>query len=441
MTRYLLLLLLLLPACGEQEEENRKERPRGDMTLRVRLGPRVRAMFGSGDYTLRGWGPWMAPVGRSRGFRLPPGESEVRLPFRELDRNLRWLSLEREGRVIACAEVEGVMTTGPTLLVVQEIEIDAAQVDPAKGGRRLLPRLSGKGAASPFGCGLAMARGDKAAIRPLLSPQMNLRSRWILPWRQEEDRYALVVADSTTGPGVWEGAQAEWDLDGDAPRQLAAPLEYCRLSTAGFIHRPLPRPATGWGPAGLTGFRAFAPGWETESRQGGALLIGHADWGRFAALVPAAGGAYQALPLWPTAALEVLGKEKDPDLLWAISWEGRRRARVEVLPLGRAAIASVRYEGYHWSFLTVSDSGGLEGGFICGSVPLRVRCAQGGRPLVILETPMLEGARSGGLVFWPGQDRAELRWGGKGRADFTHRGRMKVAPGGLEGIAVTRPGE
>ena len=79
----------------------------------------------------------------------------------------------------------------------------------------------------------------------------------------------------------------------------------------------------------------------------------------------------------------------------------------------------------------IHDSGGMGGGFSCGGTDLEVRVSPEGapRPFVLLETPMFQGSKAKGLVFWDPRSKVRLAWGKGGEVPLTHKGTFLFRPG------------
>ena len=431
----ILLCLGLLPAgCGGKKEE--KARPRSGWE--VLLGPRVRgALEGLGRPKLKAWGPWWVPLWERTigGGKTPDRAFRFQAPAPS--DSLAWITLEAGGKILCGALVRGGVENFPYRIEIREVRVRLEEAGLPPGKLRPLedPRAGRVPLGFPAG-GLGRDLSAETALWAFTSPDLDLRSWWLVPRVGPGGTYCFLQADCRSDPGDWGGPSQEWGLDGEKARRLRGRFPPgLRIFSAGFRFKP-------WrGPEGVPGnplkasFREglsfWSPGWDCRPGRKDALLVGHSDWRRLFLLLPQDKG-WGLFPLWPAEPYRGL-KEDPPEAVWRLSWKrkGKRFVSFQAYGIPPGLPFAAEGKSWNWAVLVIHESGGMGKGFSCGGTELRVRLSKEGgpRPFVLLETPMFKGSKAKGLVFWDPRFKARLAWGKERDALLSHKATLVFRPG------------
>ncbi len=432
---------LSLGGCGRKEK--------GSAGLykgwKIILGPRVwSALEGSGRPVLRAWGPWWVPLWERT---IEPGKRPDQ-PFRirapKPSNSLNWLTLEAGGKILCGALVRGGVEDFPYRIDIREVRVS---LEEAAGNRmELRPLLRPRAGRTPLGFpegGLGIDLSSRTALWVFVSPDLDLRSIWLVPRTSPSGAYCFLQADCRCDPSEWGTPAQEWGLDGDKVWRVRGNFPPgLRIFSAGFRFDP-------WkGPGKIPrrfeknlfrrGLSYWSPGWDCDPARKDALLVGHSDWRRMFLLLPDR-GEWGLFPLWPAAPYRGV-KEDPPQAVWRLAWrnKGKRRASFQAMGIPPGKPFAGEGAGWNWAVLVIHDTGGIGKGFTSGGIALKARAVKKGapRPFVLLETPMFTGSKARGLLFWDPASECRLEWG-KGLSTLLHhRSTLDIRPGPA-GLAVT----
>ncbi len=424
---------LALGGCGEKEEHRGVYKG-----WEIRLGPRVwSALEGSGRPVLRAWGPWWVPLWERTIVpgKAPDRPCRIRAP--KPSNSLNWLTLETGGRILCGALVRGGVEDFPYRIDIREVRV------PLKGaagnGMDLRPLLRPRAGRAPLGFlegGLGMDLSSETALWVFVSPDLDLRSFWLVPRIAPPGTYCFLQADCRSDPSEWGRPDQEWGLDGEKVWRVRGDFPPgVRIFSAGFRFEPWKGPAEF--PARFSkppfsrGLSCWSPGWDCDPGRKDVLLVGHSDWQRLFLLLPDKGG-WGLFPLWPAAPYRGV-KEDPPQAIWRLAWRrrGRRRASFQALGIPPGVPFAGEGRGWNWAVLVIHETGGIGKGFSSGGIDLKARAVKEGapRPFVLLQTPMFKGSKARGLLFWAPSTECRVEWG---KGLFTllhHRSTLDIRPG------------
>jgi len=405
------------------------------------LGPRVwGALKGMARPRLRAWGPWWVPLWERT---LRPGKSPAapcRLKAPAPSDSLHWLTLEAGGKILCGVQVLGGEGSFPIRVEVREVRVPYESVALAGRGERpsLEPLSRPRAGRTPLGFpggGLGMDLSAHTAFWVFFSPDLDLRSFWLVPRLGPGGKYAFLQVECRTDPSDWGRPGQEWGLDGEKVRRIRGPFPPgIRIFSAGFRFLPWKGPfrvpTVLEREAYAGGLSFWSPGWDSRPGRKDVLLVGHSDWRRFLLLLPRREG-WGLLPLWPAEPYKGVSEDR-PEAIWRISWErkGARRASFRALGIPPGEPFAGGGKGWNWAVLVIHEEGGIGRGFTSGGIPLRAGGGKGpSRPFVLLETPMFSGGKSKGLIFWDPAVECRLEWGKGLFKTLHHRATLEIRPG------------